>query len=129
VNNLQLNLGIAQILPAIISLIVSTLDFYSLVILLQSLNFRFGYLEEITNFILSFQDFSRYPLDVFMSLPVYLLIIAVPFSALTTIPTIILIEKTFPFWPFLIFLSGSLAFIYFVRKVFYRAVRDYSSSG
>lgn len=129
VKNLGINPSFLRISLALLSLIASTLDFYSLILLLMSLNFRFGYLEEISNFVLSFQNFSRYPLDAYLNLPVQLLIFAIPFSALSTIPTIILIDSAFPLKQFLFFMAISLFFIYLSRRIFYKAVKNYSSAG
>lgn len=127
--NYGASFNIFRMMISIFSMAIAAIDFYSLILFFVSLNFRFGYFEEVIGFVLSFQDFSRYPLDAFASLPLQLLIFAVPFSAMSTIPAITLINKTLPVKEILLFLTCSFAFIYFVRRFFYRAVRNYSSSG
>lgn len=128
IHNLGVQPNLLQILTAAFCLVLSILDLYSLMLLLITLNFRFGFIEEVINFVLSFQDFSRYPLDVFSRLPVLLFIFAAFFSSLSTIPAIIFINSSFPIKEVLIFVVFSLAFICFARKVFFRSVKHYQSA-
>jgi len=117
-----------QIIAWIISILVAILACYSYIFLLITLNFRFGYLEEVVNLAFTFQDFSRYPIDAFSKLPFYLLFFAIPFSALTTVPSMILTDTIFPVGIFLIFMVISISFIFFVRRVWFSALKSYTSS-
>ncbi len=129
VKNLQIDISLLQITTWVISTVLSILACYSYVLLIITLNFRYGYLEEVINLAFSSQDFSRYPLDAFTKLPFYLLFFAIPFSALTTIPSTILIDTIFPVKQFLIFSILCVLFILFVRKVWLISLRNYTSSG
>ncbi len=108
-------------------LLISVLDYYSLVFLAITINFKYGYVEEIMDITVSFQDFMRYPTEAFYKLPLFFVLIAVPFSALTTIPAMLIINKTFPTIEIIIFLLLSMAFILATRYLFYRSIKNYSS--
>lgn len=109
--------------------VISILDCYSFCFLLLTLNFRFGYLEEILSIALSYQSFARYPIDAFTRLPVYLLVFAIPFSLITTIPTLVLIKPPQTYIPLLItFLITSFVFILSVRKIWKSSIKNYTSS-
>jgi len=128
VHNLQINPSLLQIIAWIVSSVLSIFACYSYILLIITLNFKYGYLEEVINLAFSFQDFSRYPLDAFTKLPFYLLFFAIPFSALTTIPSTILIDTIFPVKSFLIFSILCILFILFVRKVWLISLKNYTSS-
>lgn len=128
-NQLHIQLSVFQFLLWLLTTIFSILDCYSYAVLLVALNFRFGYLEEILNSAFAFQDISRYPTDAFSKLPLYLLIIAFPFSSLTTIPSIVLIDKILPLRQIVIFILISIGFILLTRKVWLNSLKNYTSSG
>ena len=118
-----------SILCWLITMIIVIIDTYSYCLLLLTLNFKFGYLEEVLTLSLSFQDFSRYPVDAFLGLPLFLLIFALPFSAMSTIPSKILIYST-ENWisSLLVFAFLSFVFIFFVRIMWLLSLKSYTSS-
>lgn len=115
----------AILVPLVIGL--SVVDLFSFAMLLITLNFKFGYLDEIMVFVNSFQDFTRYPSDAFTKLPIYLLVLALPFSALTTMPALLIIETSFPLIPLLLFSLASIGFFLISRYVFYNSIKHYTS--
>ena len=108
---LYLQFSLFKILLSIVSLIFSILAVYSWVLILACLNFRFGYLEEIFNFALSVQEISRYPFEAYSHLPVQMAILVIPFSALTTVPAMVLINAELPVRLIFGFWLGSGTFI------------------
>lgn len=126
--NLGISLNLLQIISWIISIILGILACYSYVLLIITLNFKYGYLEEVVNLAFGFQDFARYPIDAFSKLPFYLLFFAIPFSSLTTVPSDILIERSFPTSEFLIFSVICTLFVLFVRKIWVVSLKNYTSS-
>jgi len=128
VNLLQINLSLFQIIAWAFAIIVSVVACYSYVLLLITLNFKYGYIEEVLDLGFSFQNASKYPLDAFTKLPIYLLLFTLPFSALTTIPTHILIDTIFPTQMFVLFIGGSILFIILVRLIWLRSLKSYTSS-
>jgi ABC-2 type transport system permease protein len=126
---LYLQFSLIKILLSIVSLIFSILAVYSWVLILACLNFRFGYLEEIFNFALSVQEISRYPFEAYSHLPVQMAILVIPFSALTTVPAMVLINAELPVRLIFGFWLGSGTFIWLSRRIFYRSVRTYTSCG
>jgi ABC-2 type transport system permease protein len=125
--NLGNPVNIYQIVFAIITIILGSVAFYSLVLLLICLNFRYGYLEDVLGFLISFQELARYPIDAFLRLPLLVLIFVIPFSALTTVPTVILIAGEFPVTMVSLFLFFSAVFILLVRKLWFKTIRQYTS--
>jgi ABC-2 type transport system permease protein len=109
------------------TMIVAILDCYSFIFLLVLLNFRYGYLEEILNLAFSVQEFSRYPVDAFTRLPVIMLLFSLPFSFITTTPTLLLINSAIPLRQVIIFIIVSLLFIVGVRRMWIAALKNYSS--
>lgn len=126
--NLQLSPSLIQILFYILTLILSILNFYSLMVLMALLNFRFDYLGEASFQIFDFQNFSRYPLEAFNRIPVILGILVIPFSALTTIPTNILLNKNISYTEVTVFILLSILFFFIARFCWFRAIRLYSSA-
>lgn len=126
--NLGSGLNLIQIATWTITMLLSILACYSYILLIITLNFRYGYLEEVINLAFGFQDFAKYPIDAFSKLPFYLLFFAIPFSSLTTIPSIILIDTIFPTSKFLVFSAICIIFILFVRKVWVISLKNYTSS-
>jgi ABC-2 type transport system permease protein len=123
-----------QLMPSILSIalwpIVITsaiLDCYGFILLLVMLNFRYGYLEEVVNLAFSVQEFSRYPIDAFTRMPVYIFLFALPFSAVATMPSILLMNKLLPFKEIGIFLMCSGIFLFIVRRMWLAALRNYTS--
>lgn len=110
-----------------ILLFLGTINFTSFIFLLLSLSFKYGHLEGVFELAMSFQDFSRYPANAFNNLPIYILIFTIPVSALTTIPSLLVVRPTFPFIEVLIYLICSFLFIYFCRRVFYSQIKKYTS--
>lgn len=117
-----------HILLYVVTITASILNFYSFLLMLVCLNFKYGYLEEVIYFAFTFEDFTRYPMDAFKKLPFYLFIIATPFSALATIPAKILIDTNISINEVSIFLLASMVFFYCARKVWLISVNSYSSS-
>lgn len=126
--NLGINPSPLQIAFLVLTIIAGILDFYSLLLFLATLNFHFGYLGEASFQIFEFQNFSRYPMEAFKALPLGLLFLVIPFSALTSVPSMILINKIFPWTEVLIFLLASLFLIFAVRKYWFREINYYSSA-
>ena len=106
---------------------LSAVDLYSILLIMTSLSFRYGNVEDVTNFIFSFQIFSRYPIETYHRLPVFLWLIVVPFSALTSIPAMTFTKNPPYYLPIGIYIFISLMVIGFARYFFYRSIRHYSS--
>jgi len=126
-SNLNIAFNGLTIVSTVLVYLLGILDVYTLILILATLNFKYGYIEEVLNFILGFQDFSRYPMDAYSRLPLHMLLVAIPFSALSTIPTIILINPIFPINEMLIFTAVSVEFIFLGRYILFKAVRNYAS--
>lgn len=121
------NLTLGKIFLVPVLLCLSIMDFFALSIMLSTLNFKYGDISEVLELGNSFQDFSRYPTDAFSRLPIFLLVFALPASALTTIPALVIIEPIFPTHLVGIFVVASVLFIGLSRWIFYRSVRGYTS--
>lgn len=119
--------GVANYLISILLCFIGAFNFYGFLLLLTSLNFRYGYIDEVLSLAFSFQDVSKYPLDAYLHLPIYFLIFTIPFSALTTIPAMVAASPSFPLLLVLLFLLFSVVFSYLSRRVFLKAIRSYSS--
>lgn len=126
--NLNLDVSPFQIILSVFLMIISILAFYSFALIMTTLNFKHGYFEEAIRVIFAFHDSARYPMDAFVKLPLHLLIIAVPFSALSTIPTKVLVNTDFPIEEVGIFLFLTTVFIVMGRVIWQRALRQYTSA-
>jgi ABC-2 type transport system permease protein len=117
-----------QILLWLLMVAVAILDFYSALFFLGMLNFRFGYLGEAVFQIFEFQNLSRYPIEAFSKLPIAVAVLAIPFSALTTFPAKIIMNKPLSMGEMLIYFLVSSLFIGAVRRLWFRELRRYSSA-
>ena len=116
------NILLGSILAAL-----SAIDLYSILLIMTSLSFRYGNVEDITNFVFSFQLFSRYPIETYNRLPLFLWLMVIPFSALASIPAITFSRTPLPLIPIGIYVLASLSVIGFSRYFFYRSIRHYTS--
>ena len=128
VGNLGLSPSAFQWSFWLITLIIAILDFYSALFLLGMLNFHFGYLGEAVFQIFELQGLSRYPVEAFNKLPMVIAVIAIPLSALTTIPTKILINMPISTVEMLSYCILSTLFILGVRFMWFRELKYYSSA-
>jgi ABC-2 type transport system permease protein len=112
----------------IITMVIAILDSYAFILLLVTLNFKYGYLEEILFLAFSIQEFSRYPIDAFVRMSMLILLLALPFSALATVPTMLLIDTSIPYTALFLFYFISVLFLIFSRQMWTLAIRSYSSS-
>lgn len=110
-----------------ITMLLSMTNLFSLVFLLLTFGFKLGYTDGLVALVIKFQDFMKFPADVYRQIPLYLLIFAIPFSLLTTIPVFVLLNKPGAVELFVGYIFGSLGFIYLVRKIFTYLLREYSS--
>lgn len=126
---LQLNhvVPIMHILLGSVLTAISAIDLYSLLLVLASLSFRYGNVEDVTNFIFSFQIFSRYPIETYHRLPVFLWLVVIPFSALTSIPAMAFTKVPLPLVPIGIYVLASLFLIAYARYFFYKSIQYYTS--
>lgn len=128
VGNLGLSPSIFQWLLWLITLVVAILDFYSALLLLGMLNFHFGYLGEAVFQIFELQGLSRYPMDAFSKLPLAIAVLAIPLSALTTIPTKILINMPTSITEIFSYFLVSALFVGGIRLMWFRELKRYSSA-
>lgn len=126
--SLGLSPTVFQWLMWIITVFIAIMDFYSVLFLLGMLNFHFGYLGEAVFQIFDLQGISRYPMEAFSKLPIGVAILAIPFSALTTVPTKILINMQISWIEIGIYIFVSIVFIFGVRLMWFKELDRYSSA-
>lgn len=127
VNNLSYSVTFISITGMVVSLLISMINLFSLVFLLLTFGFKLGYTEGLVALVIKFQDFMKFPIDAYRHIPAYLLLFAMPFSLLTTIPVLVLLNKPYALELFLGYAFGSLCFVFLVRKTFTYLLREYSS--
>lgn len=128
ITSLGVSPSIFQWLLWLVTMFIAIIDFYSALFLLGMLNFHLGYLGEAVFQIFELQGLSRYPMEAFSKLPVAIAIIAIPFSALTTIPTKILINMPITQVEIFGYFLISILFICGVRFIWFRELKHYTSA-
>lgn len=128
VASLEITPSIVQWSLWALTMVVAIIDFYSALFLLGMLNFHFSYLGEAVFQIFELQGLSRYPMEAFNKLPLVIAFIAIPLSALTTIPTKILINMPILPIELVCYFLLSLLFILSVRFMWFRELKHYTSA-
>lgn len=127
ITNLSYGVTFISVIGMVISTLLSMVNLFSLIFLLLTFGFKLGYTEGLVALVIKFQDFMKFPVDAYRHIPAYLLMFALPFSLLTTIPVLVLLNKPYAFELFLGYVFGSFCFVILVRKTFTYLLREYSS--
>ena len=127
ISNLGINVTPFTYIFFILAIIISILDFSNLLFAIMTLSFKYGDAAELFYLAFNFQDIMRYPAESFFKAPIMLLLIAVPFSALSTVPAMILKSSLFPFKEFAVFVSLSIVFNFLVRIFWISQLKFYTS--
>ena len=127
INNLHLILDPLKIFIFIMTIIVAMVDFYNLLFGIVALSFKYGNATDLFYLAFNFQEFMRYPIDAYIKSPLILAVFAVPFSAMTTVPVLILKSANFPWGYFAAFIFLSVLFALFIRHFWLNQLKSYTS--
>ena len=109
-------------------LFISLWMLFCIATILISLNFILGYIPGTDSIIFEVQEAYKYPASTYDKFSLWIQVLIVPFAALTTIPTLVLLNKPIAPSTLIIYITSGIFLTIFSQWLWKKALLNYTSA-